>query len=706
MSTLLRQLYAEVALSTGMDRLLSYAVPSELELEPGHRVRVPLGRTEAHGYVVGLSSDRPNFPRIREVLAVEPAERLVPDELLELTHWVSQYYLAPWGQVMESALPANIRKGGFRDRRFKAAANETGGETDTDIETETDGKTDADKNVESDRGDETSERSLRLTADQSAALQSIQSALQTGSYRPFLLYGVTGSGKTEVYLRAAAEVLERGGQVLFLIPEIAMGAQILARVQARFPEQVGLYHSQAGAAERRRVWVGAGNGTLPIVVGARSAVFVPMPNLQLVVVDEEHEAAYKQEDSPRYHGRDVAIYRARASSAVVVLGSATPSLESWDNAKQGKYERIELPDRIDSRPKAEVEVVDLSADDEDDATSSHSSQVFSPRLISLMGERLQRGEQTILFLNRRGHSTVVQCGDCGETISCESCDVVMTFHRSDQRLRCHYCNSHRREPDRCAECGGGHFFYGGFGTQRIEEELQDLLPRARVARMDRDAMKSRGSHGRLVEEMEVGDVDILLGTQMVAKGFDFPRVTLVGVLFADQEFLLPDFRAGERGFQILTQVAGRAGRGDRAGRVVFQTLMPEHYVIRAAAEQHYETFAEQETDYRRDLGYPPFGRIIHLLIDGAKEAHVENRAEHIAERISARIAEGRVPARSIGPAPMPISRLKGQYRWHLGLISQSVRALHDLARFALEDKPPRGLSGTRIVADVDPVSML
>jgi len=670
--------FAEVALSTGLRGTLSYAVSPELAetLEPGTRVLVPLGRREAAGYVVSLSRERPAFEKLRSIVRPDPPERLFSDQLLELTRWVADYYLAPWGQVLDGSVPANVRRSGTEGRRRKK-----------DLPSETTGAI---------------EEALPLFPAQEKARSEVAEALEAKRPGTFLLHGVTGSGKTEIYLRLADQVIRRGGQVLFLVPEIAMGAQIVERVRARFGPSVGLYHSQAGAGQRREVWNRARLGKLPIVVGARSAVFVPLPNLQLVIVDEEHESAYKQEETPRYHGRDVAVYRGHQQGAVVLLGSATPSLETHFNAQSKKYRLLQLLERIDGRPAPTVTVIDMTAE----AEEGKAPPVFSAELITKIRDRMDRREQTILFLNRRGHSTTVQCADCGAALRCPACDVTLTFHQSDLRLRCHYCNATASEPDRCETCDSAHFFYSGYGTQKIEESLAELFPDARIVRMDRDATRRKGAHGDVVEKMEGGEIDILLGTQMVAKGFDFPKVTLVGVLQADQEILMPDFRASERGFQVLTQVAGRSGRGAVRGEVVFQTLMPESYVIQASSQEDYAAFAATELSMREDVGYPPFEHLIHVLVDGAKEAQVESRAEQLSESLTEWIEEHRIPARLVGPAPMSLSKLRGQYRWHLAVMGRSRNALHLVAKAALETKAPKGLSRTRIQVDVDPVSML
>lgn len=726
--------YAEVALPTALRRSFTYAVPPSMRetIQIGHRVRVRFGQQTLAGYVVGFLRQRPKLPKIRPIGRIDPPDVLFTPEILDLTRWVADYYLAPWGQVLEGALPRTVRRGAQRPER-KGAPASIGGSVDLDSGAESKGK--------SGRFE-----IHTLSSAQAAAVTAIRAALAARVHRTLLLHGVTGSGKTEVYLDAAETVVREGGGVLFLVPEIAMGTQILDRVRHRFGSQVGLYHSQAGEKTRREVWREAREGRLAVVVGARSAVFVPLPNLRLIVIDEEHENAYKQDEAPRYHGRDTAIYRAQVAGAVVVLGSATPSLESVHNAARGKYQVLRLDERVEDRPLSRVLVVDMSelirsekeaerairtsgsmkkpagaalAGAPNGAPNVESTgepadprkdpvlrRVLSPLLQREIEERLDRGEQSILFLNRRGHSTAVQCSDCGETIQCPHCDVILTWHKGEGVLRCHYCGLSRSGVQSCAGCNGHRFFFGGFGTQRVEEALRLLFPSARLARMDQDATRRKGSHARLIEEMETGLIDILLGTQMVAKGFHFPRVTLVGVLQADREMMLPDFRASERAFQLLTQVSGRAGRGTIPGEVVFQTMTPQHYVIACAVDGNHAAFAERELLYREQFRYPPFHRIIHLLVDGPDPKKVEERARSLADLLLERIGAERYAIEVLGPAPMSLSRLKDQFRWHVTLKGRSSTALHRLAVQALDAKPPRGLTSVRVQADVDPMNML
>lgn len=663
---------ADVAVPVGVRTTFTYRVPEPLRasIREGHRVRVPLGRRATHGFVVRLH-DGPAPERLRDIVALDPPEPLFDGHLLELTRWVADYYLAPWGEVLEAAAP----RGGAHSADSTDEAPPQG-----DIEDP-----------------------LVLDPAQEGIYAALRTRLQAGQFHVDLLQGVPGSGKTEIYLRLARDAVEAGGAVLLLEPEIGLATQILQRVRRRFGDAAGLYHSMTGMRERRRVWERARSGDLRIIVGARSAVFVPLRDLRLIIVDEEQEPAYKQEESPRYHGRDTAIVRARMLGCPVVLGTATPSLEAFWNAAQGKFTGHRLVRRYAGRESAEVHRIDLRVDP-GISPGKRGIPLFSSFLIHKIHERLRAGEQTILFLNRRGHSTIVQCSECGEMFRCSRCEVVLTYHRATDDMRCHHCGSVVRRAARCPACKEEKLFYGGVGTQKLEDRLADLFPSARLLRLDADTTRRRGSHAAHLQAIEEGSVDILVGTQMVAKGFDFPRVTLVGVLLADREMGLPEFRAAERAYQILTQVAGRAGRGEARGEVVLQTLLPEHYVIRCAACGDFDSFAEEEIALRRALAYPPFTRLVHLLFDGAAEEAVQRRAEEIARRL---LAPGsRLGVEILGPAPMFLTRLKGRYRWHLSLKGAQSEPLHRLARLALETPASPGLKGVRLHVDVDPIRTL
>jgi len=679
---------ADVAVPVAVRAPFTYLIPEELRgiVQVGHRVLVPLGRRRTHGFVVRVHADAAP-ERLRPLGGPpSPPEPVFDAHLLELTRWISDYYLAPWGEVLEAAAP---RGRAPREKKKKTGDPEAG--------------IDGESEVLERRTTTPLDPPPALEPEQSEVFERLRMSLDEHRFSVHLLRGVPGSGKTEIYLALADLVLREGGTVLLLEPEIGLATQILSRVRRRFGDRVGLYHSMTGVAERRRTWERARSGDLKIIVGARSAVFVPLRDLRLVVVDEEQEPAYKQEESPRYHGRDTAIMRARLAGATVVLGTATPSLEAWWNVRAGKFTGHILTRRYASREPARVSVVDLR-NDPGMARDSRSIPLFSGLLIQKIRARLQAGEQSILFLNRRGHSTVVQCSDCGEMFRCNRCEVVLTYHRTTSDLRCHHCGLVIPKPESCPACKSELLHYGGTGTQKLEEKLAALFPQARLLRLDADTTRRRGSHAAHIDAIERRDVDILFGTQMLAKGFDFPSVTLVGVLLADREMGLPEMRASERAFQILTQVAGRAGRGSVRGEVVLQTLLPEHYVIHSAAAGDFEAFAAAEIVHRQTLGYPPFSRMVHLLFDGPVEQTVERRAEDAAEALTG-------PARRedvviLGPAPMFLSRLKGRYRWHLSMKGASSEALHRLARHAIERIPPLGTRGVRLHVDVDPIHTL
>ena len=632
--------FAEVAVPVPLRHAFTYRIPEALvdRVREGSQVIVPFGRRRLSGFVVGLLSST-TVSSVKDIVDVEDPDLSIPAEVLTLCRWVADYYLAPLGEVLRTALPAGLgRKSPGEVPRAEGSVPE-----------------------------------VRLFEEQKVALAAVNEALRGREAASFLLHGVTGSGKTEVYLRAAAEAVRSGGKVLILIPEIALSPQMVRRVEARFGNRVALWHSALTPARRREVWTRTRRGEIDVLVGARSAVFAPIPDLRLIVVDEEHESAYKQTESPRYHARDVALVRAREAGAVVVLGSATPSLESFANAERGKYRLLSLPYRVGRRPRASVDLAPLPRPAP--GTPKPVSTILGDPLRSALLETISRGEQCILFLNRRGHSTVVQCEACRGVLKCAHCDIVLTWHADTDRVVCHYCGTRLARPPACPDCGGAMTIFKGVGTQRVERELARLYAGIRLLRLDTDSTRKRGALDAALEAFRVGDADVLLGTQMVAKGLDFPNVTLVGVINADLQLALPDFRSAERTFQLLTQVAGRSGRGVRPGRVLFQTLHPEHYALVAAAAQDYETFYRAEMVERADPPYPPHRRLVNILFDGKNLEKVSAEAEGTA-RISPRCRRAReARGRSSGSGAAAFLAMKGKHRWHVTLRGGDHRVL-------------------------------
>ncbi|MBW2307800.1 MAG: primosomal protein N' [Deltaproteobacteria bacterium] len=537
-----------------------------------------------------------------------------------------------------------------------------------------------------------------LTQPQEAAVEAVLSALERGGFAAFLLHGVTGSGKTEVYIRAAARSLEQGRQVLVLVPEISLTPQLVGRFRGRFGEQVAVLHSGLTQAERYDEWRRIKKGEASLVIGARSAIFAPLVKPGLIVADEEHDSSFKQEERLRYNARDLALVRGQMEGAVVILGSATPSMESLANTYRGKMNRIVLPERIAHRPLPTVTLVDMREE---------PIRPGDPRMISgLMRETLEltlaEGNQAMLFLNRRGFAHFLLCLDCGQALQCPNCSITLTHHQAPATLRCHYCGHIIPVPQFCPNCASIRLRPLGGGTQRVVEEISHLFPGARIARMDRDTTRGRGSHGRILQQLATGKADLLVGTQMIAKGHDFPGVTLVGVLLADLSLNLPDFRAAERTFQILTQVSGRAGRGDRPGQVIIQTYNPEHYCIQAARDNDIDGFYRRELAHREALGYPPAGHLILLRFSGIDPKRVEEAARGAKSRLA-----GHKGVQVLGPAPAPLSRLKGKYRWNLLLKSPQRELLRKAARQLMKDLPRRvPLSGVQLALDVDPQNLM
>ena len=733
----------EVAVAAAVRGTFTYRVPDALaeRVALGQRVAVPFGRSgRATGYVVGFPGAAPEGVALRDVADVLDAVPPFTPKLVELIRWAEEYYLVPPGELLRAALPPglNARRGAAAPERrgVEFAAPEPGAaeavaslaraparraileyllargripveelraafprgravlgalarlglvRLEREVPVATAGLLAA-----------SAEAPPALTPAQDAALAEIDAA--AGTFTPFLLHGVTGSGKTEVYLQAIARVRARGRGALVLVPEIALTPQLAGRFRARFGDEVALLHSGLSPAERHAEWQRLRTGGARICVGVRSAIFAPVQDLAILVVDEEHEASFKQEDGPAYHARDLAVVRAKLEGAVVVLGSATPSLETLENARRGRYRRLELPARVDDRPMPEVEVVDLSTLRR--AGRDVGPGLVSPRLAERLGETLAARQQAIVFLNRRGYQTLVVCEACGEEARCTECAVSLTHHARRGVLLCHYCGRTERMDARCPRCGGARLGVG-VGTEQVEEAVRALFPEARVARLDRDAVGTADDTAALLARFARRELDVLVGTQMVTKGHDFPGVTLVGVVLADTALALPDFRAAERTFQLLTQVAGRAGRGADAGRVVVQTFNPATPAISCATRHDYSAFAEGELAQRRRHGYPPFGRLFAVRVEGT-----ETGARRAADALAAAARPAlRGEVAMLGPAPAAIERIRGRSRFHL-LFRAEVPAALFRVHAALARAAHRPPGGADVRFDMDPYSML
>ena len=539
---------------------------------------------------------------------------------------------------------------------------------------------------------------IRLTDRQQDAVEQITASIDDGSYRAHLLYGVTASGKTEVYLRSIERALSLGRTSLVLLPEIAITTQVMNIFKSRFGNAVAVLHSSLSAGERCDEWIRAAEGQAKVVLGARSAVFAPLADIGLVVVDEEHESSYKQDIQPRYNARDAAVERAKQAGAALVLGSATPSIESYYRACQGEYNLLTMPGRIESRPMPQVHVADLR-----DEYAKGKATIFSSRLEDSIRERLARKQQIMLLQNRRAYSTFLLCRDCGFVARCPNCAVALKFHAAARKVMCHHCAHERPAPTICPECSGERIKMFGIGTQRVEEETKKVFPEARVLRMDKDTTSRKDAHASILNTFRRGEADILVGTQMIAKGLDFPNVTLVGVISADTSLNFPDFRASERTFQLIAQVAGRSGRGPEPGEVVIQTFDPDQYAIRCAVNHDYTGFYEHEISERREVRYPPFFCLVNVVSRDPDSGAAEARLSALVDAIESAKASARSGIEVMGPMPAVLSRLRGEYRYHLVLRSAEREAVLDLLRDALDRAPALR---KHLAVDVDPVSML
>jgi len=536
-----------------------------------------------------------------------------------------------------------------------------------------------------------------FTDPQAEAFARIRDAALARKFSVSLLHGVTGSGKTAVYLAAMREVLEAGRSAIMLVPEIGLTPAAAAQLHDTFGEEVAILHSALTDDERAEQWHRIRRGEARIVVGTRSAVFAPVSDLALIVVDEEHDHSYKQEETPRYHGRDVAIMRAKMSNAAVVLGSATPSLESFYNGKS-KYQLISMPNRVEARPLPEVELIDMR----DEFKDTGQEQIISRKLTEAIQDRLDRREQVMVLLNRRGYAPIVLCRSCGNTVQCRNCDIPMTHHKSARRIECHYCGYSERVPERCPKCGSEYVYFLGTGSEKLEEVLHGMFPAARIARLDRDTVRGRRDFERALVALHAGEVDLLVGTQMIAKGHDIPGVTLVGVVGADAALKFPDFRSAEKTFQLLTQVAGRAGRGDVAGKVILQTFFPDHYAIQFAAKHDYHGFYEKEIKFRQWMKYPPFSALANVLI---RSDQLDDALKY-AGWIGHFFKDNEMPGvKVLGPAPAPVLRLKREFRYHFILKSASREKLNGALRAMLAYSNDKKIPRSNVVVDVDPQNL-
>jgi len=836
--------YADVAIPTGVNRLFTYLVPSDLQelIQPGVRVVVPFGRKLSTGLVVDLPATS-QLTSLRSIIDVLDSEPVVSSDLLRLCQWIAEYYAAPLGETLKAAIPHGFVPASKRivravtpalgepspltpkRARILSLLHEHGPLSAADLQKRTGLKSinailnemtkvgvltteellsrstqkpklreclrlDAISNDvlhnaleglaprkkkarellstmrqmkeegikeifvldllkaskassrtfqelkqvggfptetrevtrQQDYGVEQQTLQITLNQQQEKVLQAITSCISAGVHQTFLLHGVTGSGKTQVYIEAIRSCLEQGKSAIVLVPEISLTPQIVRRFKSHFGDRALVMHSRMSAGERYDVWRLAHQGECRIVIGPRSAVFAPLENLGLIVVDEEHEATYKQYDaSPRYHARDVAIMRARDARAPVVLGSATPSTETYHNALTGKFTLLELPDRVDEAVMPKIVLVDMAAERrrayaalKDSLPENERGKLrqFQASSISVMlqekiAERLIRHEGIILLQNRRGFAPFVECPACGYVEMCDNCQITLTFHLAKRHLRCHYCGLTRSTHDVCPECGSPEIRMRGIGTQRVEEQLGALFPTARTLRMDLDTTTRRGAHDRLLRKFGSGEADILLGTQMIAKGLDFPHVTLVGVISADTQMLLPDFRSAERTFQLLTQVAGRAGRSRLPGEVVIQTHQPGHYTLTHVVDHNYRAFYEEELASRSELTYPPFSRLILLEARGENEDQVRR----VSESLSTSLKTVGGPFILLGPAPAAIGKVKNQFRWHLIVkspkeIDPSGAQTRETVRRVLADPANQTPHNVHLIVDVDPVGIM
>jgi len=733
---------AQVVVEISLDREFDYRIPQTLQgiIKVGSQVIVPFRSRELRGFVVGLSNHSSFGNKLKEIVDVVGDKPLIPDPVMKLAYWMADYYCAPIESAVRTVLPSAVRKRGAKHKKqLMVSLHQTQSPQDNKLLLTLSVKQKEVLECLKEKGSMTlmelkeqancsdspirtlekkgvlhietktilrdphegmeliSTQPLSLMPEQQEALTQIIHSMQQAKPKVVLLHGVTGSGKTEVYLQAIQEAINQGKGAIVLVPEIALTPQTVDRFRARFGDCVAVLHSSLSDGERHDEWHRIRNGEAQIAIGARSALFAPIENLGILIVDEEHEATYKQEEAPRYNARDVAVMRGHLEGCCVVLGSATPSMESFQNVQRKQYLLSEMKMRVDDRAMPLIRVVDMCLE----AENTGQAGLFSRELIDAIYDRLNQHEQVILFLNRRGFSTSLQCNQCGYVAECSSCSVSMTYHKKAHKLLCHICGAEENVPQRCPSCRDPEFKYSGAGTEKIEEVLSKLCPKAKVARMDSDTMRKKDAYRTVLDKFRTGKIDILLGTQMIAKGLDFPNVTLVGVLNADTSLNMPDFRAGERTFQLLTQVAGRAGRGEKAGEVIVQAHTPHHPAIQAARNLDYAGFRDQDLAFRKELSYPPFSHLVLVTFKGEVESEVQKTIDHFYQQLEPLLPQSVLHS---PPLPAPLVRAKKMWRYQIMLRCKHAKKMTAPIRYVFARiKIPPSVSYT---IDVDALSLL
>lgn len=735
------RMVARLVFNRPLDSEFDYLVPDELRtlLSPGQRVKAPFGKGDrlAVGYCTGIAAGASTHKRLKTIDSIVDREPLLSDNMLKLTRWIADYYLCAWGQVLDSVVPAGVKqKAGTRLVTAFICAEQAADGTPPrlsakqkavfEILASAGRPMDADEltraadcgtaplsalrqkglirairqreaRFATPAGPTTREPDLALNADQKRALDTILRVQRAGRHRTILLHGVTGSGKTEIYIQAIREIVAYGRQAIVLVPEISLTPQTIRRFRRRF-DSVAVLHSHLSDAERHWHWQQIAAGRVQVVIGARSAVFAPTPNLGLIVIDEEHETTFKQETTPRYHARDVARQRAQLEGIPLILGSATPTLESWLRVQDRKDVMVSLPSRVEKRPLPPVIVVDVRND-----PLCTRGAAIGRALESAIRTVLAGTGQIILFLNLRGYAPSIWCRSCGQSVKCPNCDITLTWHKDRSKALCHICEYETVPPAFCPSCSKAGLRYVGIGTQRLEQEVRAKFPGTTCLRMDSDSMRKRGSHDVALEEFRRGDARILLGTQMIAKGLDFPNVTLVGVVNADTILHQPDFRAAERTFQLISQVAGRTGRGARGGRVLVQTWAPEEPAIVLASKHDYATFVRNEWIHRRSMLAPPFHQFTRIIVRGPDADSTREQTRQIAALCTEAARAIDKGVRTVGPAPAPVARIQGHYRFHLLLAGPDGDAIREVWRRVAPQIPAR--KEIEWTVDVDPINL-